>query len=288
MAMLFAADILQRWAEGFGNGAIVGAVIGIAIALVVKLLISSNSGSGTSAWRARAAARGLPETEQATGIGCGALLRAAAYLIGAGLCGLFGFYFLIVGVQTRKLAEVAQATPQPLTLAHLLEKGPGDNLNVQLERFTFGQPVIEEGPEDYECVWLVLKPTGHVPSPDKLKYQAAVLRAGTVRDRPALDALLKQPTVTALVTSPLNDGLPIAVKPTETFLKSQPKFEQSKTVLLNDKLQIDIPFGPDLKDGAVFDSRWGTALLAGGIVLCILGCVLFFVMIVGRKKRAPA
>jgi hypothetical protein len=285
------AGPLERWAEGFGSGAVKGALIGAGVAIILAIIKASNSWGGSAATQARLAARGqLPmgaapraASDSGGGISLWRIVRGLLLLCGAALCGLLGLYYLIAGAQVQSLADVAQATPQPLTASQLLEKGPGKNLHIELQKFTFGPPTIEKDDNgQWEWVWMVLTPE----SPAKGKYNTIVLRSGRVKDQAALDELRKQSTLDVLVTSSLSEGMPLTVKPSDTFRKAQAKVDSSKTAYLNDHLKLVNLFGRDLVDADMFDTSWCTWLFAIGGVLCVAGFVLFFLIFTGKKKPA--
>jgi hypothetical protein len=285
---LFAGP-LERWAEGFGGGFVKGALIGGVIAVIIAIAKGSGSWGGSAATQARLAARGqlasaAPAAEAGSSVGCWSIIRAVLLLGGAALCGLLGIYYMLAGTEVQKLAELGQATPQSLTAEQLLDKGPGKNIHVELQQFSFGAQVIEKNSiGDWEHVWLVLKPA---TAPAKGKYTTIVLRSSKVKDQGQLDELRKQTTLDAVVTSPLSDGMPIKVVPSETFLKANSKLDVSRTLFLNDRLLVTNLFGSDLTGTDLFDASQSNMFFAIGGVLCVVGAVLFVLIFVRRKKQA--
>lgn len=275
---LFAADILDRWARGFSVGAAEGALLGAAFAVLLKLFNTHNWKKGACA-RARAIARGQgPEETRRPPPSPLHLLRDVTFLL-FGVVGLIGGLGLaVLGAQAQAIAAVAHPTPLSLTVAQLLEKGADDNLHVELKQFTFGRPVVEKDGKRWLGVWLVLQPAGRTPRSGHATYTAAVLWTPRIQDQDQLDDLLRQTTVNGLVTTPLKDSS-LKVQPTHAFRKANPGLDSSRVAFVTDQMEINVPPNLSISEPALFDAGQASAMWYGGIMLCVLGCVVLLLLL---------
>lgn len=81
---------------------------------------------------------------------------------------LFGIACLYLGIQELRLAQYVDSTPQKITLAQLIEKGPGNNHHVLLSDLHFGHNFVFERKSTGNStgkVWIPAVPTAHKAKP---------------------------------------------------------------------------------------------------------------------------
>src|SRR5262249_24114380 len=154
-----------------------------------------------------------------------------------------------------------------------IEKGPGDNLHVELTDIAFGPPVIEREAEQWRWVWIPVYPAG---SSTTATNPAVILKANGVHEQAQLDALLKQPRLEALATTPLADHSVWKVKVSKELRQAYPKLDASKVIFLTEpdlyrEGKVVLP-GDVALDPTTAWVAWGAAagLLVVGIVCLLL------------------
>jgi hypothetical protein len=212
-------------------------------------------------------------------------LRSVLLLTGA-LGGLtLGCGFAFLGWQVSLVAGAAQPTPRTLSVAELIEKGPGGNLHVELTDFTFGPPVAEPKGAAWEGVWVPLQPTWKGSTPPK---RNVILWAAGVRDQAELDELLGQKSVTALVTTKLPFHSPWKVSASKTLRRANQQLDAVPVIFLSLRPNLEVAGVTVLTEDQIYaESTAGTAWgLAAGLL--VLGVVCVFLMSRGSRRAAPA
>jgi hypothetical protein len=138
--------------------------------------------------------------------GFGRRLLNGLFNCGLALATVTGFWLglaaVYVAYQLQTVSALAAPAPQTLTVADLLDKGPGKNLHVQLTDLAFGKPLIEEEQHPWKRVWVPVLPAGRAGKPSE---RAVYLRAD-VTDQSQVDELLARTSPTVLVVSSLPDS----------------------------------------------------------------------------------
>ncbi len=181
--------------------------------------------------------------------------------------------------QLQMVAGPAQPTPQTLSAAELIDKGPGDNLHVELTDFTFGQPAIEKTDNVWLRVWVPVQPDFPGTKPAE---RTLLLRADGVSNQAQLDELLRQSRLTVLVTNPLHALSIWKVNPTDDLPKAAPKLNLARVTFLVD---ADLKYGDTVYLSArqAFDPTTGQVAWVVAAVLLSVG--FFFLLLVFLNSR---
>ncbi len=100
------------------------------------------------------------------------------------------------GQRRQQVEEAMSVPPQQMTLAALIENGPGDNLHVTITDFVMGKHVTEPGDKGRsDKVWLPLLPVG-VPVGGQAKEIEVLYSSDKIFDNADLKMLLGQQQVT--------------------------------------------------------------------------------------------
>jgi hypothetical protein len=164
------------------------------------------------------------------------------------------------------LTKAAQVTPQNLSLADLIENGPGGNANVQLTGFTFGKPVVEERDGRWRGVWLPLEPTAR----SKKKSGPVVLWAERVANPKELQEFVKQTSLNVLCVARLPEDSRLRVGLTRTFQTANPKTDLGKVTVLAEPTYV-LPGGLVLRADVLFDPTIARATAWAGFIGFIVG-----------------
>jgi hypothetical protein len=134
----------------------------------------------------------------------------------------------VLAARVGSVAGKAQPQPQQITLAQLVENGPGDNLYVTLTDFSFGAPVVDQFADEWPGAWVPLY-VGHRTNgtPPALYYSRRT------RNRAELDEFLKKESFNALVVSALNDSA-LKFEPAAKVYTAHPKLDPQKTLILTE------------------------------------------------------
>jgi hypothetical protein len=177
--------------------------------------------------------------------------------LGKGLLVLLGIAFVAAGFvaffcygQLDELTKVGQGTPHAMSLAELVEKGPGTNAHVQLSDFTFGPAVIEEKEGPWKGVWLPLVPA----TPLKQKAGPVVLWSGRISSQEELQEFVKQLKVDVLCVAKLSDTSTLRVRPGKTYRAAHPDYDASKATVLAEPAFV-LPGGRVLRADILFDPQ---------------------------------
>ncbi len=200
-------------------------------------------------------------------------LRNSLALVGV-LAGLWlGPLSVYLAWQCGQLSAIARPSPQAMTAADFLAKGPGDNAFVELTDLEFGKPVIEQDGGRWYKVWVPVYPAGKAAS-----QQPAFLRADRIRSQAQLDQFVKQKTLRALATRRLSSTSMWHVKPSEPLLKEYAKADWAKVTYLT---LPEIVLGGTvvvpthvLVDGTTTRAAWGAS--AALWLSTALGLLLLF------------
>jgi hypothetical protein len=190
---------------------------------------------------------------------------------------LFSFWLgigvLFIAWQLRGVASRAEPAPQALSLAELIDKGPGDNLHVELTGFTFGAPVIEKNGEYWSRVWLPLVPVGQKKGAPK---QHVFFDGVHIRSQSQLDDLLKQDHLDVLVASSMHPLSLWKVHPSDEMKKVIAKLPAAKVLYL---AEPDFAIGEvcTLPPSIVF--AWTTAQIVTGVAAWLLGGSAFCLLL---------
>src|SRR5262245_38072482 len=165
------------------------------------------------------------------------------------------------------VAGKARPEPQAIKLADLVKNGPGDNLHVSLNDFSFGAPIADQFSDDWTGAWVPLYP-GHRSdgTPPALYFSRRT------KSRAELDEILKQETLNALVASSITDSA-LKFEPAAAVYTAFPKLDPQKTVVLTEP-ELALPGAAVLPAQRWFDPvisyiAWAAALGMLGVgILC--------------------
>jgi hypothetical protein len=191
-----------------------------------------------------------------------------------------GSFVLFVASHLNLAADAGQPTPSPITLAELMERGPGSNAHVELSEFRFGKPIIEPHGEQWRCVWIALEPTARV-SP---QARPVVLRLGDQPDQPRLDQLLTQKTLTAAVSTSMAHSA-WDIPPDKEFAKAHPELDPKRVTLLQLNPNVEIGGITFLTEDMIFDRSNARIAKALGWSLLGLGLLSGLVLVWGLGRR---
>jgi hypothetical protein len=113
-------------------------------------------------------------------------LMVVTFLVGAG-----GLY---AGIQEWRLSRLVQDTPHEMTLAKLIDKGPGENLHVTLSEFNVGEPT-KHVYQKYETTWIP------ITTPNQLGPVRALVRADKIYSESDMNQLRRQGQVEGVVVN---------------------------------------------------------------------------------------
>jgi hypothetical protein len=190
-------------------------------------------------------------------------------LAGSALCPLIGTFILFIASALSDVAAVGRPTPQPLTLAELIARGPGDNAHVELTDFQFGKPIIEQRGQQWRWVWLPLEPAGKKAPGGRPVF----LQLGDSPDQARLDQVFTQKTLTALVGSSLPPTSLWTGRPSETFRRKHPALDPDKALLLVSNPTVDLAGITFLSEDMIFEKSSAVTTQVIGWVLVGLGVV---------------
>jgi hypothetical protein len=112
------------------------------------------------------------------------------------LVGAFGLY---MGFQEWRLSRVVQDKPHDMTLAELIEKGPGDNNHIVLSEFTFGDQYVyqknEKTGSNTGKVWVP------IATPKQFGPVRALVKADKVYNENDMHQFQKQPKIQGVVVN---------------------------------------------------------------------------------------
>jgi hypothetical protein len=212
------------------------------------------------------------------------VLRFLVILVGVVVGLPAGFLLLFTALQLNGVLQKTKPVPQEVTAAQLVEKGAPENLHVELTGFTFGTPVIEPGKEGWECVWLPILPEPKLKKPTK---QAIFYRAN-VRDQAAVDDLLMQTKLTALVTTPLANDSRWRVGFGPALRKAYPKQETGQTLFLAEPRVTLYDHTIELADSRFYDVANQSIVVWGGAGLLAFGLFGIFLTVKSKGGAHPA
>ncbi len=190
---------------------------------------------------------------------------------------LFGAAAAYVAWQIQMVAGPAAPTPQTLSLAELIAKGPGKNLHVELTDVAFGPPTVETQGDRWECVWIPLRPAGQAKAPPA---PAVLLRASRPRGQAQLDDLVKQSRLAVLVTNSLPQRSVWKARPSADLQRTYPKLDLAKVTFL---AEPDLDFaGFVLTPDVVFDRT--SAQIVWGVAIGLLSLGFFCLLLRWSQK----
>jgi hypothetical protein len=108
------------------------------------------------------------------------------FLVGAG-----GLYY---GIQEWRLSRVVQDKPHEMTLAELIDKGPGENHHVMLSEFNAGKQ-MEHVYQKYETTWIPMT------TPNQLGPVRAFVRADKIYSDTDMNQFRRQGQVEGVVVN---------------------------------------------------------------------------------------
>jgi hypothetical protein len=192
-----------------------------------------------------------------------------------------GIAMLFVAWQLQNVSVRGLPEPHALTLAELIDRGPGDNIHVQLSKFTFEKPIIETNKEQITTAWVAMwpagkrGPTGNPP---------VVWRTSLANDKDELDALMARKNISAMVASALPDCR-LKVYPAPALFEVYPKLDPTGVIVLADP-ELIIEGHRVLTSDQLFDSATPRIAWGAGAGTLILGFV--FMLAWRRLGSRPA
>jgi hypothetical protein len=201
-------------------------------------------------------------------------LRTALCAVGMLAGFLLGPAALVVAWQLLMVSG-ADPTPQPLSVAQLIDKGPGGNLHVELTDLAFGEPVVVEDGGDWKAAWFPVRPADTKVPAAKLVF----FRTEHVESQAELDDLLRRPTLTALVTTPLADQSIWKVHADKELHKAYPKLDPAGVIFLAEPI-ADLGAAGIVTPAVLFNKA--VAPVAGVLGLCLLVAGVVCVVLLGR------
>jgi hypothetical protein len=175
----------------------------------------------------------------------------------------------------------ADPTPQQLSVAQLIDKGPDGNLHVELTDLAFGQPVVEQDGGQWKGVWIPVRPADAKSTADRLVF----FRTERVQSQAELDELLRRPTLTVLVTTPLADQSIWKVHADRELRKAYPKLDSAGTTFLAEPV-ADLGGAGVLTPAVLFNKTLPP--VAGVLGVCLLVAGVVCVIRLGRGDGTSA
>ena len=201
-------------------------------------------------------------------------LRSVLCTVGMVAGFLLGPAALVVAWQLLMVSG-ADPTPQQLSVAQLIDKGPGGNLHVELTDLAFGQPLVEQDGGQWKGVWVPVRSADPKAPTDRLVF----FRTERVRNQAELDELLHRPTLTALVTAPLPDQSIWKVHADKELRKAYPKLESAGVTFLAEPV-ADLGGAGVMTPAVLFNKMM--APVAGILGVCLLVAGVVCVVLLGR------
>lgn len=197
-----------------------------------------------------------------------------------GLCALAGVLALFGAFQLQQIQSVAQAEPHEITLAELIQKGPGGNVHLQVTSFAFGKPLMDKT-SDESIAWVPLYPAGG-------RTQGRPPALWRVRaDEASLPELLQATSSLAVVDpSRMPSKILWEAKAPGRVIEEfpAPPKGQSARILVLAEAQTQL-FGWTLEPGQLFSPILRIAAWAVGGVLAVLG--IGGLLWLGRAEVVP-
>jgi hypothetical protein len=208
----------------------------------------------------------------------------SGFFVTIGLLGIFlGPVLLVVAWQLWPLVQNTRPAPQKMSLADLIEKGPGDNLHAELTDFKFGTSIRKK--EGRSGLWVPLLPRGGAKEPRHRVFLRTRL------DEAQLAAATKDQSLNVLVASGLPVQLVWRIQPDDTLRSADPHLDPSTAILLIDSTFV-IGGVHLLGDGRLYDRQTAEICTIAG--WAILGLGLMGMLLssgfsqVGRKLPSEA
>lgn len=194
----------------------------------------------------------------------------------------FGFLLLIAGGMMiyfsfldRSLDEKASATPEPIALAKLIERGPEGNPHVEVKEFALGENFVTEvegGNQDhFQRVWLPViplqpgQPRGNfVPAGGGIQ---AILKSSALKNEAAVNQLAGTTSIKGMVINTIEK---LSGEERNLLAQKYPGTDFDRCLIIQHNRT---------PQSAAF-RMW---LLAGGVVVLVCGC-LFFIMAYAKHK----
>src|SRR5262245_43999116 len=183
-------------------------------------------------------------------------------------CFPLGIALLFVAWQLQRVAGAGRPQPQALTLAELIDRGPGDNVHIQLSKFAFDKPVVETNKDHLRAVWVALYPPGKKQSKDS---PAIVFRTALAHDQSDIEDLLTQKNLSVIAVSALPECR-LKVYPAAELYEAYPKLDPTTVTVLADPALV-IQGRQILTAEQLFNSATPIIAWGSGAGVLALGCL---------------